>query len=156
MWGASSADGKLTGDLGNAIEATPIGGRRSDRLTAGGCRSNISVAASFVWRCVSGSIMTPFPHPALLQFGDSPLRVRHDERADRAVVTALPDADMAIVVLAWLDLLTLEQVACRDVEPAGTCLHQLIAGDGEAIHIAAAGYWIPGMCECLDREKQNR
>jgi hypothetical protein len=100
--------------------------------------------------------MTPFPHPALLQFGDSPLRVRHDERADRAVVTALPDADMAIVVLAWLDLLTLEQVACRDVEPAGTCLHQLIAGDGEAIHIAAAGYWIPGMCECLDREKQNR
>jgi hypothetical protein len=26
-----------------------------------------------------------------------------------------------------------------DVEPARTCLHQLIAGDGEAIHIAAAG-----------------
>ena len=30
----------------------------------GGCRSNISVAASFVWRCLSGSTMTPFPHPA--------------------------------------------------------------------------------------------
>jgi hypothetical protein len=30
----------------------------------GGCRSNISVAASFVWRCLSGSAVTPFPHPA--------------------------------------------------------------------------------------------
>src|SRR6476646_2504382 len=30
----------------------------------GGCRLNISVAASFVWRCLSGSPMTPFPHPA--------------------------------------------------------------------------------------------
>ena len=30
----------------------------------GGCRSNISVAASFAWRCLSGSTMTPFPHPA--------------------------------------------------------------------------------------------
>src|SRR3984957_18790781 len=30
----------------------------------GGCRSNIAVAASFVWRCLSGSTMTPFPHPA--------------------------------------------------------------------------------------------
>src|SRR5450755_4073933 len=30
----------------------------------GGCRLNISVAASFVWRCLSGSAVTPFPHPA--------------------------------------------------------------------------------------------
>ena len=30
----------------------------------GGCRWNISVAASFVWRCLSGSTMAPFPHPA--------------------------------------------------------------------------------------------
>ena len=30
----------------------------------GGCRPNISVSASFVWRCLSGSTMTPFPHPA--------------------------------------------------------------------------------------------
>ena len=30
----------------------------------GGCRSNISVAAPFVWRCLSGSPMAPFPHPA--------------------------------------------------------------------------------------------
>jgi hypothetical protein len=30
----------------------------------GGCRSNISVAARFVWRCLTGSAMAPFPHPA--------------------------------------------------------------------------------------------
>ncbi len=30
----------------------------------GGFRSNISVAASFVWRCLSGPTMAPFPHPA--------------------------------------------------------------------------------------------
>ena len=30
----------------------------------GGFRLNISVSASFVWRCLSGSAMTPFPHPA--------------------------------------------------------------------------------------------
>jgi len=46
---------------------------------------------------------------------------------------------MAIVVLTRLHLLTLEHVAGRDVEPAGNRLHQLIAGDRKAIHIAAAG-----------------
>jgi hypothetical protein len=30
----------------------------------GGFRSNLSVAASFVWRCLTGSAMAPFPHPA--------------------------------------------------------------------------------------------
>jgi hypothetical protein len=35
MWGTSSPDDKLTGDLGNVIESTQIGGRRADRLTAG-------------------------------------------------------------------------------------------------------------------------
>ena len=30
----------------------------------GGFRPNISVAASFVWRCLSGSAVAPFPHPA--------------------------------------------------------------------------------------------
>ena len=34
MWGTSSPDDKLTGDLGNVIEATKIGGRGSDRLMA--------------------------------------------------------------------------------------------------------------------------
>jgi hypothetical protein len=35
MWGTSSPDDKLTGDLGKVIETTQIGGRRSDRRTAG-------------------------------------------------------------------------------------------------------------------------
>src|ERR1700733_5968963 len=30
----------------------------------GGFRLNISVSAPFVWRCLSGSALTPFPHPA--------------------------------------------------------------------------------------------
>src|SRR5665648_696062 len=30
----------------------------------GGVRQNISVTASFVWRCLNGSTMAPFPHPA--------------------------------------------------------------------------------------------
>src|SRR6478735_7325892 len=30
----------------------------------GGCRSNISVAAPFVWRCLTGSTLAPSPHPA--------------------------------------------------------------------------------------------
>src|SRR5256886_15181824 len=34
MWGASSPTDKLTGDLGNVIEATQTGVRRSDRLPA--------------------------------------------------------------------------------------------------------------------------
>jgi hypothetical protein len=33
MWGTSSPDDKLTGDLRNVIEATSIGGRRSDFFT---------------------------------------------------------------------------------------------------------------------------
>ena len=49
-----------------------LGGKRSRgksgfgkvEMWRGGFRPNISVAASFVWRCLSGSAMTPFPHPA--------------------------------------------------------------------------------------------
>src|SRR5262245_49429596 len=35
MWGTSSPDDKLAGDFGNVIEATQIGGRRSNRFMAG-------------------------------------------------------------------------------------------------------------------------
>ena len=38
--------------------------RVKSRCGASGCRSNISVSASFVWRCLSGSALAPFPHPA--------------------------------------------------------------------------------------------
>src|SRR5262249_23252118 len=62
---------------------------------------------------------------------------------------------MAMAVLTWLHLLTLEQVAGRDVEPAGNRLHQLIAGDREAIHVAAAGCRIPGMCQRGDGGNQR-
>src|SRR5437016_6904678 len=37
---------------------------RRVEMWRGGCRSNISVAAPFVWRCLNGSTMAPFPHPA--------------------------------------------------------------------------------------------
>src|SRR5262245_10981403 len=71
--------------------------------------------------------------------GDRLLRIRHDERADRGVFAAAPEAYMAMVVLTWLHLFTLERVAGRDVKPARNRLHQLIAGDREAIHVAATG-----------------
>src|SRR5215471_14166060 len=35
MWGTSSPDGNLACDLGNVFEGTRIGGRQSDRLSAG-------------------------------------------------------------------------------------------------------------------------
>ena len=73
------------------------------------------------------------------------LNVRHDERADRTVITAVSKAHMAMEVLTRLNLLTLEQVAGWDIEPAGNRFHQLVAGDREAVHIAAAGKRIPGM-----------
>src|SRR5262249_22975602 len=39
---------------------------RFSRVGEGGgsCRSDISVSASFVWRCLSGSTVARFPHPA--------------------------------------------------------------------------------------------
>src|SRR6516165_55929 len=47
-----------------------------------------------------------------------------------------------MVVLARLHLLTLEEVAGRDVKPARTRLHQLIAGTGEQSMLPqqASGY----------------
>src|SRR5450759_1405096 len=44
-----------------------LNGNRSKcrvEMWRGGFRQNISVAASFVWRCLNGSTMAPFPHPA--------------------------------------------------------------------------------------------
>src|SRR6516225_3671552 len=35
-----------------------------DKFAGCGVRSTMSVAAPFVWRCLSGSAITPFPHPA--------------------------------------------------------------------------------------------
>ena len=72
------------------------------------------------------------------------------------MITPVPEAHMAIVILTRLNLLALEQIACRDVEPAGTCLHQLIAGNWEAIHVAAADWWVPGMRQRRDSGNKDR
>jgi hypothetical protein len=50
MWGTSSPEDKLTGDLGNVIEATSIGGRRSDffyskKIGAGQFRTFATISA---------------------------------------------------------------------------------------------------------------
>src|SRR3954465_661507 len=37
---------------------------RRVEMWRGGGRSNISVSAPFVWRCLTGSAVAPFPHPA--------------------------------------------------------------------------------------------
>jgi len=66
------------------------------------------------------------------------LNVRHDERTDRAVI-ALSDAHMAMMIPTRLDLITREQVSRWNIKPARNSLHQLIAGDGKTIYIAAAG-----------------
>src|SRR5262245_34191639 len=87
--------------------------------------------------------------------GDRSLHIRHDERADRGMFAAAPEAYMAMLVLTRLHLFTLEHVAGRDVKPARTRLHQLIAGDREAIHVAAAGWRIPGMRQRRDRGNQR-
>src|SRR5262245_7335088 len=101
----------------------------------------------------AGILQPPLVLPTLA--GDRPLHIWHDERADRAVFAAAPEAYMAMGVLARLHLLTLEEVAGRDIKPARTRLHQLIAGDRGAIHVAAAGWRIPGMRQRRDGGNQR-
>src|SRR5215472_11803679 len=47
--------------LSFALETALLGGVEMWRS---GCRPNISVAAPFVWRCLTGSAVALFPHPA--------------------------------------------------------------------------------------------
>jgi hypothetical protein len=52
---------------GPAAGGSPHGSRVKNgrvEMWRGGCRLNISVAAPFVWRCLSGSSVAPFLHPA--------------------------------------------------------------------------------------------
>jgi hypothetical protein len=44
-------------------KAPPSHGARRVGVWRGGFRLGISVAAPFVWRCLSGSAVAPFPHP---------------------------------------------------------------------------------------------
>ena len=51
------------------LERTRRGHRENDangrvEMWRGFFRSDISVSAPFVWRCLSGSTVAPFPHPA--------------------------------------------------------------------------------------------
>src|SRR5580700_3059310 len=48
----------------------------------GGCRSNIAVAASFVWRCLSGSTMTRF-HIPLIEPDMQISRIRLSDKTSR-------------------------------------------------------------------------
>ena len=48
----------------------------------GGCRLNRSVAASFDWRCLSGSTMAPLPHPAH-RTGQQISRIRLSDKTSR-------------------------------------------------------------------------
>src|SRR5215831_2900023 len=54
----------LTGHTSQAVEATLAPAYGRVEMWRGICRSDISVSASFVWRCLSGPTMAPFPHPA--------------------------------------------------------------------------------------------
>jgi hypothetical protein len=45
-------------------KAPPCHGARRVEVWRGGVRLNMSVSAPFVWRCLSGSAIAPFPHPA--------------------------------------------------------------------------------------------
>ena len=56
--------GRSTSTSGPAGPVVGTSGSGRVEMWRGGGRSDISVAAPFVWRCLSGSTVAPFPHPA--------------------------------------------------------------------------------------------
>ena len=59
------ADVRVESDLAPIADVRPgMSQKCRVEMWRGGGRLNISVAASFVWRCLSGSALAPFPHPA--------------------------------------------------------------------------------------------
>ena len=64
----------------SAVSQTVAFGRVE--MWRGGCRLHISVSASFVWRCLSSSTVTPFPHPAH-RTGQANLRIRLSDKTSR-------------------------------------------------------------------------
>ena len=86
------------------------------------------------YACLSASCATPeeATTPAVVCTGTTPEQPKtqamcaSDTGGHRSICAFI----VPIVILTRPDLLRLEQVPCRDIEPAGTCLHQLIAGDG--------------------------
>src|ERR1700730_2159447 len=58
MWGTSSPEDKLTGDLGSVIEATSIGGRRSDFFTAENLApSNLRLLQQYLPKADVGAVL---------------------------------------------------------------------------------------------------
>src|ERR1700736_429906 len=47
-----------------ALDPGPMAQTGRVEVWRSGCRLNISVAAPFVWRCLTSSTLAPFPHPA--------------------------------------------------------------------------------------------
>jgi len=60
--------------------ATSVMGRVE--MWRSGCRPNISVAAPFVWRCLTGSTVALFPHPAH-RTGRADFRIRLLDKTSR-------------------------------------------------------------------------
>src|ERR1700740_2607497 len=60
-----SANPPLSGDEPTCGERAATAAFGGVEMWRGGFRLHISVAASFVWRCLSVAAVTPFPHPAL-------------------------------------------------------------------------------------------
>jgi len=55
---------RVAGWVSHPLESAAFHGARRVEVWRGCCRSNISVAAPFVWRCLTGSAVAPSPHPA--------------------------------------------------------------------------------------------
>src|SRR5712675_3009367 len=56
--------GSYLGYTGRAANVAATAALGRVEMWRGFCRSDISVSAPFVWRCLSGSTVAPFPHPA--------------------------------------------------------------------------------------------
>jgi hypothetical protein len=63
-WRSLSGRIRSWGDSGHSGQTAGRSVLGRVEMWRGCCRSNISVSAPFVWRCLSGSTMAPFPHPA--------------------------------------------------------------------------------------------
>ena len=57
----------------------------------GDVRLSMSVSAPFVWRCLSGSAVAPFPHPAH-RTGRADSRIRLSDKTSRPLSRATPSA----------------------------------------------------------------
>ena len=69
----------------------PSHGARRVEVWRGDVRLSMSVPAPFVWRCLSGSAVAPFPHPAH-PTGQAISRIRLSDKTSRRLSRATPSA----------------------------------------------------------------